>query len=211
MGLTQDDLADRMGTSTQQISRLERGERKLDTKWMAKFAYALGVKEAEVWLAPEDDAPATARFASDALPLPINDLTRTVPIMGSAQAGPNGAFDLNWQGGPIDYAPRPPGIVEGAKVFAIYVEGDSMVPWRRPGELVYLHETKPPAPDCHVVAVVEADRQGDPPKAYLKHLLRRSQTKIEMEQYNPKQPFVLDAAKVSKLYRVLETSEILGY
>jgi transcriptional regulator with XRE-family HTH domain len=43
LDLTQEALADRVGTSPQQIARLERGERKLTHDWMQRLAPALGV------------------------------------------------------------------------------------------------------------------------------------------------------------------------
>lgn len=40
--LSQEELADRMGTSYQQVSRLERGERKLTDEWLDSLSKALG-------------------------------------------------------------------------------------------------------------------------------------------------------------------------
>ena len=41
--LTQEELASRVGTSFQQISRLESGQRKLSQEWMDRISAALGV------------------------------------------------------------------------------------------------------------------------------------------------------------------------
>lgn len=46
LGLTQEQLADRIGTTPQQISRLEKGLRGLDVPWMIKIAAALGERPA---------------------------------------------------------------------------------------------------------------------------------------------------------------------
>lgn len=46
LGLTQEQLAERVGTTAQQISRLEKGQRGLDVPWMEKIAAALGEKPA---------------------------------------------------------------------------------------------------------------------------------------------------------------------
>jgi transcriptional regulator with XRE-family HTH domain len=43
-GLTQDQLAEAAETSGQQISRLERGERKMPPEWMVRLALPLGVR-----------------------------------------------------------------------------------------------------------------------------------------------------------------------
>lgn len=42
LGLTTVELAERVGTSNQQIGRLERGERRLTQDWMRRLADALG-------------------------------------------------------------------------------------------------------------------------------------------------------------------------
>ncbi|MDB5848198.1 MAG: hypothetical protein JWP29_1950 [Rhodoferax sp.] len=47
-GLTQQELADLLGTSAQQVSRLESGSRKLSHDWMIKLAAALKVKPADL-------------------------------------------------------------------------------------------------------------------------------------------------------------------
>lgn len=46
--LSQDRLAELAGTSTQQISRLERSDRKMSLEWLARLAPVLGVAPAEL-------------------------------------------------------------------------------------------------------------------------------------------------------------------
>ncbi len=47
-GLSQQELADRVGTSNQQISLLERGERQLTANWMERLAKGLDVNPADL-------------------------------------------------------------------------------------------------------------------------------------------------------------------
>lgn len=51
--LTQEELADLVGTSFQQISRLENGNRKLSQEWMHRIGRALGVPPATLMETPE--------------------------------------------------------------------------------------------------------------------------------------------------------------
>jgi transcriptional regulator with XRE-family HTH domain len=46
--MTLDQLAERVGTSFQQIARLETGDRRLAEVWMRKIAPALGVRPADL-------------------------------------------------------------------------------------------------------------------------------------------------------------------
>jgi len=48
-GLTLEQLAERMGTSVQQVSRLEKGQRKLTQDWMLRAAAALGIPPAALF------------------------------------------------------------------------------------------------------------------------------------------------------------------
>ena len=215
LGLKPSQLAKAAGVSTTTVTRpikaAREGREGLKHAVSARTLYA--VRELVKKAAPDvtADPEPNARIAPGAGPFPLLKYPRSVPVFGTAQGGPEGVFDLNMESGAIDYAPRPPSIADNKRVFAIYVEGDSMWPWRDPGELVYLHETKPPTPGCHVVAVVESLDASEPPRAYLKRLVRRSPSKIEMEQYHPPGPFVLDAKRVSKLLRVLEWSEVYAF
>jgi transcriptional regulator with XRE-family HTH domain len=63
-GLTGEQLAKRVGTSYAQLYRLERGDRPLSTKWMEKFARALGVQPTD--LIANLDAGATTDDVTDA-------------------------------------------------------------------------------------------------------------------------------------------------
>lgn len=63
--LTLEQLATRVGgTSAQQINRLERGERQLTDRWMARLSAALGISKAEL-LIDEVAAPSFTPGAGD--------------------------------------------------------------------------------------------------------------------------------------------------
>lgn len=58
-GLTLERAADTIGTSVQQLSRLERAERRLTDDWMRRIAPALGVRPSDLL---SDTAPDTGEF-----------------------------------------------------------------------------------------------------------------------------------------------------
>lgn len=51
-GLTQPDLARRVGTVKSEISRLEKGSRRMTIEWMSSFAQALGVSVEDLMTVP---------------------------------------------------------------------------------------------------------------------------------------------------------------
>ena len=61
-GLSQSQLAEKAGTTAQQISRLERGDRKLTMEWVVRLADALECEPAELaGFAPPPDASEITR------------------------------------------------------------------------------------------------------------------------------------------------------
>lgn len=63
--LTLEALADRVGTTAQQISRLERSERGLTDDWLARLAVVLEVAKADLLL-ETGTSPPDGKFAKDA-------------------------------------------------------------------------------------------------------------------------------------------------
>lgn len=52
-GLSMDELAERLGTSRQQVSKHELGLRRLTIQWLQRYAMALGVTPADIMAAPD--------------------------------------------------------------------------------------------------------------------------------------------------------------
>lgn len=109
-GLTQAALAQMVGTSQQQIKRLERGERRLTDQWIYKLAEHLGCRPDEILLS-SNVAPDT----SPIVPIAIRGIVRA------------GHWDeaAEFSSGDWDYVqvPRPDGFTE---LFGLRVRGRSM-------------------------------------------------------------------------------------
>jgi phage repressor protein C with HTH and peptisase S24 domain len=152
------------------------------------------------------------RPASDAPTLPDrHEMPKDVPVWGTA-AGANGdgAFLLNALDGAIDYVRRPPALAAARDVFAIYVESDSMAPRFEPGELVYCDPRRPVVPGRYVVLTVQSEDPGEPPRSYVKRLVRRTASEVILEQFNPPKELRFAANRVSQMVRVLDWPEVLG-
>ena len=214
------ELARTSGIDPSALSKIENGKRGVTRNFAPSLAKALQVPVNELYANMGSPIPAAAvepvatlgslRIAHDAPdPSTFYGAVRDVPVMGTAQAGPTGAFVINSLGGPIGWAQRFAGIIGMSGVFAIYVEGESMLPWRKPGSLVYVHETRPPAPGCHVVVEIEG-AVGEPPLCLIKELVRRSPTKLELRQHNPPGTIEIEQASVRRILRVLEWEEVTG-
>jgi len=214
-GLSNADLARQAGIDPSTVHKIVSRSRGLGERFADPLANALGAHRETLfakigtpisWL---DEPGHTALSLSRSREPPEPARSRDVPVYGTAEAGADGAFQLN-NGEAIDWARRPDGLIGVQGVFAIYTEGDSMVPWRDPGELVFVHEIRPAAPGCHVIAEIWEREPGHPPRAFLKKLVRRTATRVELEQYNPRKVIAFEKERVGRLYRVIEWAEVHG-
>lgn len=63
-GLTLERLGEATGTSTQQISRLEHGQRRLTDEWLGRLATALSVDKADL-IIENSSSPCRREFTKD--------------------------------------------------------------------------------------------------------------------------------------------------
>lgn len=211
-------LARVTGTDPSTLSKLVTGKRKMAHHWAEKFAPHLRVAPDDLMVQigrpiPAGDADPSLTAEDIAPPsLPTRaEMPRDVPVLGTAMgANGEGAFELNQTGGVVDMVLRGPGIANSRKVFAIYVEGDSMSPRHEPGELRYCDPSRPPRIGDDVVIVMAAKEAGKPPQSYLKRLVRRTASEIVTLQFNPEKEVRFPTDQVQQVIRVLTTNEVMG-
>lgn len=119
--LSQDALAARMGTTRSQYVKLERGERRLTEKWIARAAEALGVP-----------------------PGRIIDVG-TVPLAGFVGAGAELFFFQHDNGNHLDEVEAPP--EASANMVAVQIKGDSMRGIADEGWILYYENRQEPVTD----------------------------------------------------------------
>jgi phage repressor protein C with HTH and peptisase S24 domain len=153
--------------------------------------------------------PPNGQIAIDAQPTLVQrmDMPRDLPVLGSAAGGEMGDFVTN--GEVVDMIRRPPSLAHRKDVFACYVDGTSMVPWRQPREPVVVDRTRKPQIGDHVVVEMKPTSPDDMRSAYVKKLLKITGSKVRLGQYNPALEFELPLAKVLHIYRAMEWHEIL--
>jgi phage repressor protein C with HTH and peptisase S24 domain len=212
-GLSQDALAERLGTDKTTISKLELGQRSLTTLWLARIGHELGVSAAELLVPPPSAAALTAP-AKTSVEHPagsvvsFQSLPKDVPVLGTAIGGADGTFEANPLTGAMDYVRRPPGLAANKAAFAIYLVGTSMMPWAREGALLYVDPVRPPAVGDHVLVELHAaDGTGH---GLVKLLAKRTAASIHLRQYSPAQDIEIAARAVKRLYRICDWNELLG-
>jgi transcriptional regulator with XRE-family HTH domain len=134
LGLTQPEMAQRMGTTKNQLTKLEGGDRRLTEEWIQKAASATGVA-VEQFIKEGFTASMLSRTApaGDDEPLGPNELRETtlklmpIKVIGKLKAGDFIAIeDLgDWDESEVVYDVRDPRFPD-ARHFAFEVDGDSM-------------------------------------------------------------------------------------
>jgi phage repressor protein C with HTH and peptisase S24 domain len=194
--LSQPQLAKKAGSITYQaIQQLEAGG---GTKHLVAIARALGVS-AE-WLQDgAGPAPSGKITPSRAA------LAEKLKVLGMAECGADG-WSL-WNGDVIDMVDRPASLAGVANAYGVYVVGGSMEPRYYPGELVLIHPGKPVTLGAFVLVQKKPKQDGDPPLAVIKRLIKRTASKITLEQFNPAKSFDIKSDDIVSVHRVVGASE----
>jgi phage repressor protein C with HTH and peptisase S24 domain len=131
-----------------------------------------------------------------------------VPVYGMVVGGASGDFRLNGQ--IVDYVRRPPGINFMRNTYALWVVGDSMAPWNKDGDLIYVSPARPAVAGDYVVVQMNDQADGEPGIAMVKQLVGRTPTLLKLAQFNPAREFTVQLSKVKAVHRVLTLRELLG-
>jgi phage repressor protein C with HTH and peptisase S24 domain len=199
-GLTLQRLADLVGTTAQQINRLERGDRRLTTEWMERIAGGLEVHPAELIDAAAGAAPRGAgggpgADAAGAFTAGARDL----PVYGTARGGSD-ALLFN-DGEILERLPRPELLSGATQAYAVYMTGDSMEPRYEALELLYVNPARPVTRGCYVVV---QKRNGE---AIVKRLVSRNDHELVLSQLNPPLELRIPAVEVVAVHRVVGSVE----
>lgn len=195
-GKTQRGLAERLRLDPAAINRLLKGQRQLKASEIKVIEDYL-----EISPAPQRSTEMAPAFAE------TGNLPRDIPIHEGALCGEDGAFEFDSQ--VADYAPRPPRLRGVTGVYALYVHGDSMSPWREPGQLVYVNPAQPPRSGDYVV-IQFRPKPGSPPESLIKRLTSITSREIKALQYNPQKTLAFNLSRIMAIHRVMEWEELLG-
>jgi len=208
-GLTLQRLADQIGTTPQQINRLERGDRRLTTEWMERVAAGLEVHPTELIADEADIALRSGRgssgsidhssgFALRARNIPIHgDID--LPVLGTARGGSD-ALMFN-DGEIVERVTRPSLLAGATQAYAVYMTGESMEPRYHALELLYVNPARPITSGCYVVL------QKANGEAIVKRFKRRSDHVVVLEQLSPRVEIQVPAEEVTAIHRIVGSVE----
>lgn len=181
---TLEEMAQRLGTTKQALSKYERGERTPKVTVASKFAQILGISLAEL------------TGEAEALPeniIPISNLEhRSVPLIGSVAAGEPILADESYD----TYIDSP---VKAD--YALRVQGDSMNPTFLDGDIVYIRQQDDL--DDGTIGVVLCEDS-----ACLKHVYHIPNG-LQLVSDNPKYPPMIRTQPEYDTIRIL--GKVVGY
>jgi phage repressor protein C with HTH and peptisase S24 domain len=118
-----------------------------------------------------------------------------------------GAFQLTSD--VVDYVRRPHGLLGAKDVYALYVEGESMLPKFEPGDLVFVHPHRKPRNGDYVV-IQEPDSDNGGPRGFIKRLVAVTTKLIRTEQFNPKSNIDFVIRPGLQVHKVMTDGELYG-
>lgn len=191
------------------------------TPTLAKLAQILEVSTD--YLLGASDRPAPEAKAADVrVPFrnggPFNDL----PVVGTALGHTLhfGENEISVDQMTVDHQDivmhiqRPPALAGVDKAYAVYIEGDSMYPRFKQGELAVVDPRRKAqiGDDVIVQLVDDPDDDGNCRVAcvLVKELVRRSASWIELRQFNPDTVFRVAATRILSIHRIAPIGDLLG-
>jgi phage repressor protein C with HTH and peptisase S24 domain len=224
--LTQGEVGTALGVSRAAVGQWESGETEPTTANLMAACQLYGLNMASISDAlPAADTRATGKRHHDGTNQTlrsaeadfvrslerdphVQNLPRDVPVFGVAEGGPGADFWMN--GEIVDYVRRPSGAQKSTKIYALYIVGTSMSPRYEEGELVYVSPSRSPAIGDYVVVELHPESREGTSRGFIKRLVKRTPTKIILEQFNPPKQIEFAQTKVKSMHRVIPWVELLG-
>lgn len=208
LGLSAEGASKKAGLSRSFLRLLmmhETGNPRTDS--LIKLAEALETTPNWLMTGSEGDAPVREVRPADVERPLRQEMPADVPVMGTAAGSHAGSFQF--EDDVIDYVRRPPALMGAKDIYAIYVEGSSMEPEHRPGDLRFVHPHRPPRVGDSVVVQIRS-AQDAPVEAMIGHLIRRNGETIVIGKLNPQTELSLQRITVVSIHKVLDMNELFG-
>lgn len=210
-GMTQAELGKRFGISKAAVAMWESGKNVPDQRKMAELTRALDLDPAVAIGLYDDEGLPPGNASGPPRPPVRQEMAKDIPVLGTASGGSaDNLADFELNGEVVDYVRRPPRLIGRNDVFAAYVQGYSVSPWREPGQLVYVESARPPRAMDYVL--IELKPTGSDPMrpALVKRLLAITPARVRLRQYTPPKDFEIDRRRILRIFRVLDWDELMG-
>lgn len=199
-GKSQRGLAAAMNLDASRVNRILSGERRL-------FADEIEIIQRYLDAKPEHRSPNKdmASNVKTGQSVSLGGQEDLLKVLGMAEGGPGDWVYFN--GEVVEYIQRPENLKGVPGAYAVYVTGHSMEPRYEAGERAHIHPGKPVLPGAYVLVQRRNPDDETRPLAVIKRLVRRSGSKVTLEQLNPKKQFDVPAGEIISIHKVVGASE----
>lgn len=177
-GMTQDDLADMVGTKQQTIQKIENNITK-KSSFLPQILKLLKI-DLEYITKPKGSATKVTKLS---VVEPVETILQgppTLPVHGAAQGG-KGAVIVSTD--PIEYVARPQPLLSVRDGYGIIIVEDSMAPEFEPGQIALVHPHLPPQPGNTCIFYMQ--QSDGTALAVIKRLRRVTADAWLVRQWNP--------------------------
>jgi phage repressor protein C with HTH and peptisase S24 domain len=211
--LSQGKLAKILGIKQPTLHAIETKSKAKGSKHTLAIARATGVnlewlETGDGQLSASPQSPDQGREQLTTPEINVAAMPRDLPILGCGACGEGGLFDFNGQ--TLDFARRPARLAGIKDAYALYVSGESMAPWREHGDLVYVHPHQPVKIGDYVVVQMMPTSSAGTIGAYIKKLLRRTASEVQLLQFNPREELKIPTKRIGAIHRIVDWSELMG-
>ncbi|MBB2819043.1 UNVERIFIED_ORG: phage repressor protein C with HTH and peptisase S24 domain [Rhizobium esperanzae] len=209
LNISQTTLAETVGMSQPSISDLFNGLTASPRKWR-EIADALQTpheKMRDLMIEAGREGGKPTRLPRSVTRLPIDELTRRdlyepnatidtgvkipaasrygrmLPVLGEAVGGSDGEYTFNGQ--VLDYVACPPSLANVLNAYAVWIDGESMYPRFRAGELAYVHPGLPARRGDDVIVQIRPREEDMPPRGFVKEMIGWASDQLVLHQFNP--------------------------
>ena len=188
-GLSQADLAEKVGTHQQTIEKIEKGTVKY-SRYLHRITEELGLPF------PRVEPQNTSKGVEHSPPALVGEID--LPVYGAAEGGRGALVVTN---DPVDYVRRPAPLAQVKDGYGLIIVGDSMVPEMKPGETALVHPHLPPV--AGEPCVFYSDNGQGEHLVTVKAYVRATATHWHVEQWNPPKRFSLDRKEWQRCERIV--------
>lgn len=226
-GLTQEQMAERLGVSTAQISRWETGKDGIPSNRVKSLADSYGVSFVEMF-GEETAETVNPAYEGNAKVVhfegaSLERMRQDVPILGTALGADRVVNSHSieqtylYSDEVIGLAKRPVVLDGRSDIYGVYVQGSSMDPAFEDGALIFVEAKRQPKVGEYVLIYLRRngdDQESDDGESartvMIKRLTKRSPSFLELQQFNPRVCFTIDMKDVLKYHRVIPYTELLS-
>jgi phage repressor protein C with HTH and peptisase S24 domain len=104
---------------------------------------------------------------------------------------------------------RPPALKGARDLYAIYFQGESMMPRFEPGEVGIVDPTRPAGPGDYVLVQLTNGEEDHVTSVLVKRLVRSGPRELVLEQFNPPATFTVPRTRVARVHRILPQTDLL--